>query len=115
VSEDLQGRSVVSITVRLYDDLHILIEGYEKAQKSLNGKLPELAAQHFGYIGLTDAEQIGGLDLFQSAFFQDSVDLEHKLRLDQMFLCIGHADVLEHVAASGFVSFLAHDFIIDQG
>jgi hypothetical protein len=26
ISKDLQGRGVVSVTVRLYDDLHILVE-----------------------------------------------------------------------------------------
>jgi hypothetical protein len=43
----MQGRSVVSVPVRPYDDLHILIERHEKAQKTLDGKLPELPAQHF--------------------------------------------------------------------
>ena len=53
----MQGWSVVSVTMRLYHDLHILIEGDEEAQKALNGKLPELTAQHLGYIGLADAKQ----------------------------------------------------------
>src|SRR5271165_141573 len=105
-SEDLQRGDVVSVTVRLDDDLHILIESHEEPQKALNGKLPELTAQHLGYIWLTDAKQIGSLHLFQTAILHDRVDLEYKLRLDQMLLRIRHTDVLEHIAASGFVSLL---------
>jgi hypothetical protein len=78
----LQGWGVVSVTVRLHDNLHILIERHEEAQKALNRKLPELAAQHLRYIGLTHSEQIGSLHLFQAAIFHDGVDLEYELRLD---------------------------------
>jgi len=65
----LQGGSVFPVTVRLYHDLNILIERHKEAQKALNGKLPELAAQHLRYIGLADSEQIGGLDLFRPRSF----------------------------------------------
>jgi hypothetical protein len=76
----MQGRSVISVSVRLYDNLHILLERHEKAQEAFNGKLAELTAQHFGYIWLANAEQIGGLDLFQAAIFQDRVDFEHYIK-----------------------------------
>ena len=36
ISENLQCRSVSRVAVRLYDDLHILIERHEEAQKTLN-------------------------------------------------------------------------------
>src|ERR1039458_3916182 len=55
--------------MRLYHDVHIVIERHKEAQKALNGKLPKLTMQHLGYIGLADAEQIGGLDLFQATSF----------------------------------------------
>ena len=67
----MQGRSVASVLVRLDYDLHILIERHEETQEALNGKLPELTAQHLRYIGLADAEQIGGLNLFQAAILHD--------------------------------------------
>jgi hypothetical protein len=41
---------VFSVVVGLYDDLHVLIEGDEEAQKALHGELAEVAAQHFGDI-----------------------------------------------------------------
>ncbi len=44
-SEDLQGGGVFSVVVGLYDDLHVLIEGDEEAQKALHGELTEVAAQ----------------------------------------------------------------------
>jgi len=68
-SEDLQGGGVFSVVVGLYDDVHVLIEGDEEAQKALHGKLAEIAAQHLGDIGLSDAEKGGSLNLFQAVFF----------------------------------------------
>ena len=55
---------MVSVTVRLHDNLHILVERYQEAQKAFHGKLPELTAQHLRNIGLADSEQAGGLHLF---------------------------------------------------
>lgn len=96
----MQSRSVISVAVWLYDDLDILVERYEKTQKALNGKLPEFTAQHLGYIGLANAEQLRGLNLFQAAIFHDRVDFEHKLGLDQVLFGIRHADIFEHISAS---------------
>jgi hypothetical protein len=74
-SEDLQGGAFF-LVVGLYDDLHVLVEGDQEAQKALDGKLAEVAAQHLGDIGLADAEQGGGLDLFEAALLDDRVDFE---------------------------------------
>jgi len=57
----LQGGGVFSVVVGLYDDVHVLIEGDEEAQKALHGKLAEVAAQQPGDIGLAYAEQGSGL------------------------------------------------------
>ena len=35
----MQGWSVVSVTMRLYHDFHILIEGHEEAQKALDSQV----------------------------------------------------------------------------
>jgi hypothetical protein len=40
----LQGGGVFSVVVGLHDDLHVLIEGDEEAQKALHGELAEVAA-----------------------------------------------------------------------
>jgi hypothetical protein len=45
-SEDLQGGGVFSVVVGLYDDVHVVIEGDEEAQKALHGELREVAARH---------------------------------------------------------------------
>jgi len=84
-------------------------EDHEEAEKALNGELAELAAEHFGDVGLLDAEQSGGLRLFQATAFQDCMDLVDELRLDQVFFGIGDAEVFENVSASHFVSVLLHD------
>jgi hypothetical protein len=104
----MQGRSIAPVTMRFYRDFNILIERHEKAQKALDGKLPEIAAQYLRYIRLTDSKQIGRLDLFQAALFHKRVDLEDKLRLDEMLLRIRHAEILENISSAGFVSFFAN-------
>src|SRR5208283_238235 len=106
LSDDLQRSRVVSVTVGLYDNRHILIERHEEAQKALNRKLTKFTAQHLRHIRLADTEQIGGIDLFKATILHDRFDLEYKLRLDQMLFRIRHTDILEPVAASGFASFL---------
>jgi hypothetical protein len=35
-----------------------------------------LPAQHLGYVGLADAQQVGHLDLFQPPLFDDPVERE---------------------------------------
>jgi hypothetical protein len=98
--------------VWLDHDFHILIERHKETQQALDGKLPELhRAASVRYIGLLDAEEISGLRLYQATLFYDRVDLEHELRLDQVLVGIRHAEILEQVAPSGFVSFLAHGFL----
>jgi hypothetical protein len=99
----LQGVGVFSVVVGLYDDLHVLIEGDEEAQKALDGKLAEVASQHLGDIRLADAEQGGGFDLFQGTLFHDRIDLENQLCFDKVLFGVRQAEVLEHVAASDFV------------
>lgn len=85
-----------------------MIKRYEKVQKTLNGKLPEPASEHLGYIWLTNAKQIGGFHLFQTALFHDGVNLEHQLSLDEMLIRISHPDILEHIPAAGLVRLPAH-------
>jgi len=40
-SENLQGWSVISVTVRLYHDPHILIERHQEAKQAFHGKLAD--------------------------------------------------------------------------
>jgi hypothetical protein len=104
----MQRWSVVSAAVRLHDDLDILIERHQEAQKALNRELPELAAQHLGNVGLSDGEKSGSLNLFQAAIFHDCVDFENQLRLHQVLFGVRHAEVFEHIPAPGCVYSLSH-------
>jgi hypothetical protein len=56
----MKCRRVIPVPMRFYHDFNILIERHEKAQKALDRKLPELAAQQLGNIGL--ASRFGGND-----------------------------------------------------
>lgn len=85
-----------------------MTEGDQEAEKALDGELAELAAEHFGDVGLLDAEQSGGLRLFQETAFQDCIDLVDELRLDQVLFSIGDAEILEYVSASDFIPMLFH-------
>src|SRR5208282_3621387 len=80
-SKHMQGRRILRITMRPHQDFHILIERYEKTQQALHRKLPELAAQHLGDIGLPDTEVFGR---------------------------IPYAEILEHVPPAAFISLFAH-------
>jgi len=51
----MQRRSILSVATRSNDDFNILIERHQETQEALHGKLPKLAAQHLGDIGLSDA------------------------------------------------------------
>jgi hypothetical protein len=105
----MQGGGIFSIAVWPYYDLYILIQRYEKAQKTLHRKLPELTTQHFRNIRLADAEQSRGLDLFQAAFFHDGVDFEDQFCFDEVFLGVRQSQILEHIATSGFVFVPCHE------
>src|ERR1051326_7865233 len=107
----MQGRSVFCVPMRLNDDFDILIQRDQEPKQALDRELPEVAAQHFGDVGLRDAEHFTSLNLFQAPLLHDAVDLEHELRLDQVLLGVGHADVLEHVTAADFISLFTHDFL----
>ena len=85
------------VAVRLHNNLDILTEGNKETQQPFDGELPKFTAQHLGHIGLADAEQARGFDLFQAALFHNRVDLQHQLRFDEMLLGIGKAKVFEDI------------------
>ena len=58
-SEDLQGGGVFSVVVGLCDDLHVLIEGDEEAEKALHAELAEVAAQQLGESRKSKSQGIG--------------------------------------------------------
>jgi hypothetical protein len=104
----MQGWSVVSATVRLHHNLDILIQRHQEAQKAFDGKLTEFSAQHFRYIGLSNAKQIRGFFLFQTALFHERVNLEYQLGFDEVIFRVRDADVFEDIPASAFVRLLGH-------
>jgi hypothetical protein len=66
----MQGRRVVSVTVRPYDNLDILIQRHEEAEKTFDGKLTEFDAHDLRYIGLAfggPARPISALPLPKAA------------------------------------------------
>jgi hypothetical protein len=104
----MQGRRILRIPMRRDQDFNVLIESHEKTQEALYGKLPQLAAQHLGHVGLPDAEQIGCLDLFQATLSHERVDFADQLGLDEVLVCIPHAEVFAFVPMAAFLSFPGH-------
>jgi hypothetical protein len=90
--------------MRLDNDLYVLPERHQEPQQPLNRELPEVTAQHLGNVGLLDPEQLGGLNLLEPALLHQGVDLVDELRLDQVFLGIGKAEISEDIPAPHFVS-----------
>ena len=74
-SEDLQGGGVFSVVMGLYNDVHVLIEGDEEAQKALHGELAEVAAQHLGDI--VGDQNPKRLALVESHFSQRTREMGH--------------------------------------
>jgi hypothetical protein len=85
--------------MRFHNNLNVVIECDQEPQQAFDGELAKLAAQHFRDIGLAHAEQLSGFDLLESAFLQNCVDFEYKLRFVQVLFGVGHTDVLKHIAA----------------
>src|ERR1017187_2907443 len=110
-SRHVQSRGAACAAVGLHNNLDILIESHQKMEQAFNRKLTELAAQHLRYIGLANAKQSSGFYLFQAPLFHDGVDLEDQLRLNEVLFRVRYPNVLKHIAASGFVSLLAHGFL----
>lgn len=81
-----------------------LLERHHKTQQPPNRKPSEMTAQHFRCFRLLETEQIRGLGLFHAPPFQDAVDPEHQLRLNEALLSVGHAYVFENVPAPDFAS-----------
>jgi hypothetical protein len=96
-------------TVRLDRDLHVVVERNQEAKKALDGELAEFAAEHFGDVRLLDAEERGGLRLFEAAVLEDGVDFVDQLGFDEVLLGFWKTEVFEDVAAAHFVSLPLHD------
>jgi hypothetical protein len=86
VSGDAKRCSLPGAGMGLHDDLDVLSQRDEKAQEPLHGKLPEVAMQELGDIGLLHAEKLRGLDLLQAALLQQRVDFADELRLEELLL-----------------------------
>ena len=107
----MKGGCVFPVAVWFDNDLDILPKRHKETQQAFDRKLPKLPAQHFGDIGLANAKQTCGFDLFQAALFHNRVNLQHQLRLDKMLVGMGKAEVSEDIVASCFIICVAHGFL----
>jgi hypothetical protein len=72
----MQLWSVLSLAVRPYNNLNILIQLYEEWQEPLNRTLPELTPQHFGDVWLPHAKHSSGILLLHVPLVHNCVNLE---------------------------------------
>ena len=88
--------------MRFYDDFNILVERHEEAQKAFDGKLPELPTEHFGDIGLFNAEQTGGIAVCvrRRAFMMASI-LNTSCALTRCSSAFGTPRLLEDLLPAG--------------
>ena len=70
-------------------DFDVLAEGGEKFHQATDAEVAGTVAHEQGDLGLLDAEDFGQFDLGQAAGFEDGIDLQGELGLEQFLLGIG--------------------------
>ncbi len=84
------------------DDVDIAAKRGEQAEQALQGILAEVAPQEPRHVGLGKAEHAPGLGQSDSALAHDGVNAADQLRLEQVGVGHGVAEVGEDVAAAAF-------------
>lgn len=86
-------------------DLDVVAEGGEKFHEAADAEIASAIAHQQRDLRLLDAESFGELDLGLAASFQERIDLQGELGLDQFLLRIGEAEIGEDVSAAfGYAS-----------
>src|SRR5271157_5955373 len=93
----MQRRPVVPVPMRFYHDFNILIECHEETQKTLDGKLPELAAHELGDEGWRVPNRSAASTCFRRRRFMMASILDTGCALTMVLFFIRDADVLEDV------------------
>lgn len=90
---------------RPHGDFHVLTQSREEFHEAPDGKIAGTVPHQQGDLRLPHAENFGDLDLCHAAFFQDRIDLQSELSLEQFLFGIGKAQICKDVSAAfGYVS-----------
>lgn len=90
---------------RAHGDFHVSTQSREKFHEASNGKVTRAISHQQRDLGLTHSENFGDLNLCHAAVFQNRIDLECKLGLEQFLFGIGKTQVCKDVSAAfGYVS-----------
>jgi len=81
-------------------NFYVLTEGGEKFHEAADAEVARAVAHEQGDLRLLNAENFGELDLGHAAGFEDGIDLQGELGLEQFLLGIGETKVREDVAAA---------------
>ena len=81
-------------------DFNVLAQSREKFHQAANGKITGAVSHQQRHLGLLHAEDFGDLDLCHAAVLEDGIDLQRKLRLEQLLLRIGKAKVSKDIPAA---------------
>lgn len=81
-------------------DFNVLTQSREKFHEASDGEVTRAVSHQQGDLRLLYAEDFGDLDLCHAAPLEDSIDLEGELRLEQLLLRIGKAEVCKDVSAA---------------
>jgi hypothetical protein len=81
-------------------DLYVLAECSEETHEALTGEVGKPTVPQGRHLWLIDAHERSSGDLSQAAALDDLPDMACKLRLGQLFLGLGEAEIGEHVAAA---------------
>ena len=85
---------------RPHGDFYVLTQSREKFHEAFNGKVARAISHQQRDLRLPHAENFGDLNLGLAAVFQDRVDLQGKLGLEQLLFGISKAQVCKDVSAA---------------
>lgn len=72
-------------------DFDVLAEGGQESHEAAHAEVAGAVAHEQGDLGLLDFEDFGEFDLGQVSGFEDCIDLQGQLGLEQFLLGIGEA------------------------
>jgi hypothetical protein len=99
--------------VWLNHDLDISVKPSQEFHEAIDRVFPKIASEHARDLGLTDSHALSGLRLGQLALPRQAVDFRDDLRLEQVGLGVGQAEIGKDVVTSGFdLNFPRHGVLL---
>ena len=97
-----EGNFAVFLASGLHGDAHVLAEGGEKVHKTFDGKGAGAVAHQDGNMRLLDAEDLASFCLLEATFFDEAINLQRELGLQEFLLGMGETEVGKNISTAFF-------------